>query len=230
MRVGIIAEGKSDAAVITNLLKGLLDIDRSDIIYLVPELEYDETDLNKMPVSAFSNWTIVKQKCQDTAFLSGFFSIDDQRFLVIHIDTAERFEIGFEVITPQKSESESYVEEVRAAVKSKFLEWLPEAQHTFCTFAIAVEETEAWLLPIWDDYRKDKDSGFYPSPKERLERVLNKVMNEKERRKHFSSTPFDQYATLSKPFRKTADLNKYRPLNKSLDLFCAEIEQINQTF
>jgi len=40
MRAGIIAEDLGDAAVVTNLLKGKLDIQRSDIQYLVPELEF----------------------------------------------------------------------------------------------------------------------------------------------------------------------------------------------
>jgi hypothetical protein len=49
MRVAIIAEGASDAGVITNIFKGQLDIDRSDLKYLVPDLErYKQIDSNDL--------------------------------------------------------------------------------------------------------------------------------------------------------------------------------------
>lgn len=56
MRTAIIAEGRGDLAVITNILKGELGIDRCDIKYILPEFEYDQTDLSQMPETQFSNW------------------------------------------------------------------------------------------------------------------------------------------------------------------------------
>lgn len=44
MYIGIIAEGKGDLAVITNILKGKLSVDKSDVEYLQPELDFDETE------------------------------------------------------------------------------------------------------------------------------------------------------------------------------------------
>jgi len=43
MRIGIIAEGTTDQAVLENILKGL-GYDESDIIPIRPDLSMDETD------------------------------------------------------------------------------------------------------------------------------------------------------------------------------------------
>ena len=53
MRLGIIAEGKADIAVIKAVLKALKGIDGSDVVQLRPSEQFDETDLNEMN---FSNW------------------------------------------------------------------------------------------------------------------------------------------------------------------------------
>lgn len=52
MRLGIIAEGNADVAVIKAVLKALKGIDGSDVVQLRPREQYDETDLNEL---SFSN-------------------------------------------------------------------------------------------------------------------------------------------------------------------------------
>ncbi len=225
MRTGIIAEGKSDLAVITNILKGVLDIDRSDIQYLVPELEYDETDLAQMRIQQFSNWTIVKKRSKEGAVVKHFFEgIDDQRFLVIHIDSAERLEVGFEVAEPRKEAVPGYVQQVREAVVLKLKEWLCENFNERTAFAVAVEETEAWLIPIFD--ANISETGFYLAPKEKLLGLLNRpnAMNDKDRKRLFQMDEFDKFWELSRYLRKGKDLKKYAEPNESLKLFCTDLE------
>lgn len=143
MKAGIIAEGKSDAAVLTNLLKGKLDIQRSDIQYLLPELEYDETDLSNMRPEQFSTWSVVRQKCMDNLFLNRFFeTLDDERFLTVHLDAAERMEINYEVIEPPKHNLPGYVEAVRQNIVAKVLEWMQGQYGDRVVLAVAVEETD----------------------------------------------------------------------------------------
>ena len=48
MRLGIIAEGKADIAVIKAVLKALKGIDGSDVVQLRPSEQFDETDLNEI--------------------------------------------------------------------------------------------------------------------------------------------------------------------------------------
>ena len=93
MRVAIFAEGRSDQAVIQNILKGSLGIDRDDILLIFPENFYDETDLHSTDINKFSNWTIVKNECETRERISTFFDIElSDAFAIIQIDTAERFE------------------------------------------------------------------------------------------------------------------------------------------
>lgn len=164
MRVGIIAEGRSDAAVITNILKGKLGIDRSDIQYLAPELEFDQTDLEQqMRLEQFSNWEIVKQKCCEQTVFSGFLdSVDDNRFIVIHLDTAERLLKGYDVTEPKKEKHDQYSNRLRENVVSKINEWLNNNYSERLAYAIAIEETDAWVLTI---FSKDKDTSVHHNPK-----------------------------------------------------------------
>ncbi|MBP6811317.1 MAG: hypothetical protein KA138_07345 [Saprospiraceae bacterium] len=226
MRAGIIAEGKSDLAVITNILKGALGISRSDVQYLVPELDYDETDLAQMRVEQFSNWTIVKKRCEEGFVVKDFFEgVDDQRFLVIHIDTAERLEVGFEVSEPRKLDEADYVSQVREAVVLKLKEWLGDNFNERTAFAVAVEETDAWLIPIFDS--TISETGFYPRPKERLLALIHRpnVMRERDRRQFFQLDEYSKFFKLSNDLRRSIKLNQCAERNESLKLFCSELKQ-----
>lgn len=227
MRAGIIAEGKSDLAVITNILKGALGVDRSDIEYLVPELDYDETDLARMRPEQFSNWTIVKAKCTEGLLVQRWFKgIDDNRFIVIHIDTAERLETGFGVTQPKKEDTAYYTSLVREAVILKLKEWLGENFHEKTAFAVAVEETEAWLIPIYED-KASEETGFYPDPKKRFKETVHrtKIFSDKERMKIFQMDKLNEFKEWSKPLRKMKDLEKYCERNASLKQFCEELKK-----
>ena len=72
MRLGIIAEGKADIAVIKAVLKALKGIDGSDVVQLRPSEQFDETDLNEMN---FSNWNLVLKSCEDNNLLQFFFDV-----------------------------------------------------------------------------------------------------------------------------------------------------------
>lgn len=72
MKVGIIAEGKADQAVIANILKALIDIDRSDLHFIQPEHYLDETDLQNSK-NTFSNWELVFKECSEKEKIKDFF-------------------------------------------------------------------------------------------------------------------------------------------------------------
>jgi hypothetical protein len=169
MRAGIIAEGKSDIAVIINILKGKLGIDRSDIQPISPELELDETDLSTNRPEQFSNWTIVKQKCLEGKTIHEFLNtVEDTRFLIIHLDAAERNEVGYQATVPENGS----VTDIRLGVSEKIKEWLGDHWNERISFAVAVEETDAWLIPLYDN--RVNESGILPNAKERLTRLIQK--------------------------------------------------------
>lgn len=214
MRIGIIAEGRGDLAVLTNILKGALGIDQADVQYIRPEFHLDETDLAVMQEEQFSSWTLVKQECRELARVIEFLEVplDEERLLVIHLDTAEMENTGYEAVRP----ADSNPVKIRESVIAKIKEWMNGYDTTNIRFAVAVEETDAWLLTL---YIRQGDTCSYKTPKERLQKELNKALSSREIRKLSGMGTFDRYWELSKDFRKAKKLRECAGKNHSLRLF-----------
>lgn len=202
MRLGIIAEGNADVAVIKAVLKALKGIDGSDVVQLRPREQYDETDLNEL---SFSNWNLVLQSCGDERLLQPFFDgLTEDALLVVQIDTAERGEVGYDIAEPLRTKGtdwREYCEQLHATVKQKIVEIVPEAYRDKVAYAIAIEETDAWLIPYYLINRIDgkKKNNYIDTDKKNL-----------------------NYIYIAKDMRKK--LKQCRQKNRSLDLFCLEIE------
>jgi hypothetical protein len=222
MRVAIFAEGYSDAAVLTNILKGWLGINRSDIDYRVPELDYDESDLAKMGINQFSNWTIVKQNCLERTQFNHFFnSTENAYFAVIHLDTAERQLIGYEVLEPPKTDTHHYSQTLRVNVIQKINEWLDNNYRDNLAYAITIEETESWLLTLHE--KTTIETAKYNQPKERFREKIFPKFSLKERNLIKNQSAFLQYLTLTDGFRKKKTLQDCCNRNLSLSLFCESL-------
>jgi len=228
MRIGIIAEGKSDVAVITNVLKGTVNIDTSDVSPLLPELEYDETDLYKMRTEQFSNWTLVKKNCKDREKFNMFFNlVDEEKYIVIQIDTAERFKTGYEITSPDKPRTDfkNYSENLRNNVIEKINSWLDNQYSDKLFYAVTIEETEAWILPLYDNF--SQDTSKINTPKEKLFSILDKKFSKKQKNKILKNdNKYQQYLQLSKALSKSNFLNAAKQKNKSLDLFCNSLTKL----
>ena len=221
MRLGIIAEGKADIAVIKAVLKALKGIDGSDVVQLRPSEQYDETDLNELN---FSNWNLVLQSCGEERLLKPFFDgLAEDALLVIQIDTAERGEAGYDVAEPLRTKGtdwKEYCDQLYAAVKHKIVEIVPKAYQEKVAFAIAIEETDAWLIPLFET--SYKETAQYANPKERLHYLINRIDGKKNNNYIDTDKKNLNYAYIAKDIRK--NLKQCRQKNKSLDLFCLEIE------
>ena len=200
MRLGIIAEGNADVAVIKAVLKALKGIDGSDVVQLRPREQYDETDLNEL---SFSNWNLVLQSCGDERLLQPFFDgLTEDALLVVQIDTAERGEVGYDIAEPLRTKGtdwREYCEQLHATVKQKIVEIVPEAYRDKVAYAIAIEETDAWLIPLFETSCKETAQYAIDTDKKNL-----------------------NYIYIAKDMRKK--LKQCRQKNRSLDLFCLEIE------
>ncbi len=223
MNIGIIAEGKSDLAVISNVLKGKLSIDKADIEFLQPELDFDETDLENMSTN-FSNWELVKQACVEKKKLSDFFSIDEERLIVIHMDTAEAEEKNYEVERPVKHGNIHYSKELRKNVIGKVDEWLGNQFSDKLFHAIAIEEIEAWVITIYTD--KGGDTCKFNDPKRELNRILNRKFTRKEKNTLRLDNELLKFEKLSRAFTKKRNLSKFINRNESLRLFCESLERL----
>lgn len=219
MRVGVIAEGFADAHVIKAIVKKLMGLDGCEIRIIRPQERMDETDLKDMN---FSNWQLVMESCKDRDLLDGFFNmLEGDAILVVHLDTAERGEKGYDVGVPlrtNQTDFTEYSENLYYRVCEKLRTMIPSEYHDNMVYAIAVEETDAWLIPLFENSRKDTAS--HVRAKETLSKLIGKDHKLKKEYVDTSKKSLD-YKKLSKSLTKK--LQQCRSRNKSLDLFCTDI-------
>ena len=216
MRIGIIAEGRGDLAVIANILKGWLDLDFEHVQFLRPEYSLDETDLHEMREEQHSNWLLVKHECIDYTRIQDFLDVpvDEERLVVIHIDTAEAELAGYDVARPV-TKGHDYAVELRRRVAAKLDEWIGERKTEHLRYAIAVEETDAWILALYST----KETSAHRDPKKRLASELDRQLSDKECKRLFQHKAYDRYDKLSQDFRKRSTLRTCAKRNHSLREF-----------
>lgn len=226
MRIGLIAEGPADLAVVTNILIGALGVSRHEIRPLRPDLHLDETDLHTHPGARFSNWALVCEECRVGAKIADFMAspIDDgPRYVVVQIDTAEAPLYG--VVRPDKPARElaGFVDALRERVIEKLQSLLDPAWHAITGFAVAIEEIDAWVLTVWESGR---DSASAVDPKQRLQRVWSGAVTEKDRRRLTALKARSEYSLfdeLSKALRKPKQLRQCARDNTSMLRFVESI-------
>lgn len=224
MVIGIIAEGKGDCAVLENILWSILDADNDEIRFLRPDFNNDESDLQSgvykdMTADKFSSWTLVKKDCEEqTKFKNHLVNnpTTEEHRIVVHLDTAECEDYG--VIRPAKDDD--YCTNLRQVVMTAINTWLGNQFQESLHYAICIEETEAWLLPIYEK----KDSSVYPNAKERFLKILNEKGNkdsnfQKQLKKAFQQNEFDKMGFFSKELRKSKTLSNTANYNQSLNDF-----------
>lgn len=219
MRVGIIAEGRFDVAVVQNILKGALGLDREFTQPLRPELYADETDLHADP-DRFSNWALVRRECEDGAKIDDFMTspIDDgPRFVVVQIDAAEAPLYG--VDRPEDRAGED-ITALIAAIRSALAGWLGERDRHVCP-AIAVEETDAWVLALHVEGKTDR----LPNVKERLQRRLQEVLQGRERQILRDKDSHRRGLELSRDLRRRKELERCHVRSESLKAFVAALAE-----
>lgn len=216
MRIGIIAEGRGDLAVIKNILKGWLGLDLEHVQFLRPEYSLDETDLHEQDEEKFSNWGHVKRECIDYARIHEFLDtpLDEERLVIIHIDTAEAELAGYDVVRPAGKGHDAAIE-LRRRVAAKLDDWIGRRSTQHLRYAIAVEETDAWILALYST----KETSTHRDPKQVLARELNRQLSDKERKRLFQLKAFDRYDKLSQSFRKRSALQASAKRNQSLRQF-----------
>lgn len=213
MRIGIIAEGKGDLAVIENVIKGITGFDSSNFFHLRPSDDLDETDLGRGDPTR-STWSLVKKECVEKKAIERFLKLEDNKYIVIHLDTDRAQD--YEIEIPERNDI--FCENLREKVIIKIKEWLGNEYLEKMLFAIAIEEIDAWLLTIHGNL---KDTSLSPNPKKALSFSLAKKRVD-------TTSNYYNFLSLSKPFSKDKEVKKgkFLELNCSLRLFHEEVQKM----
>lgn len=235
MRVGVISEGPADFAVVRSIVKAVLGLDEAEVDSIRPDLQSDETSTYAPSSRAFSNWEIVKQECAAGTSIRAYLTsiVEEPRLVVVHIDTAECHLPAFGVERPAK-DADSYVVDCRGAVSSALRGWRSGDHAERIVDAVAVEETDAWLIPIYDaKLDQDRDSGTIGDPKAHLQRALRRTneLSDRDRARLDQQSTLARYKHLSAPLRRPKRLLEVAARNRSLKLFvedlCAAAERLS---
>jgi hypothetical protein len=110
-----------------------------------------------------------------------------------------------------------YAIELRKRVAAKLDEWIAGRGAERLRYAIAVEETDAWLLTIYET----KETSKHRDPKRKLLQELHRPnrMSDRKRKRLFQLKTYKRYDQLSQEFRKRSTLQKCAARNQSLRLF-----------
>lgn len=213
---GLITEGVTDQKVIQAIFRGVFDPEEVDVRPFLPIA--DNTYKHQLP--SFSNWELVLKYCASPKFEEAFPFVD---YVVVHIDTDQCDDPKFGV--PKTTEQGALLpQEMVQRVSEKLIERIGEAiwskYQNRIVFAVAVETTECWLLPL---YATDKARGKH----------LNclTVLNTHLRKKNLHPiNPADKtprrYTDLAVPYNKRKELMKHAPHNPSLDDFVKRLEEL----
>lgn len=216
MRIGIVAEGRGDLGVLTRILKGALEVDEDAVQFLRPEFDVDETDSYAMAAGRRSNWSLVLDECRERQRMREFLGAqtDEPRVLVVHVDAAECGLPGFDVERPAPPSATKLCERIERMI----LGLLEDEFASSLCLAIAVEESEAWVLPL---YVSDGDTCLIADPKKRLERELNRsnLFSDRDRRRLFARPEYELMREVAKGLAKRRVLEEAANRNASLRRF-----------
>ena len=173
----------------------------------------------------FSNWNLVLESCGDKKLLEAYFdAFEEDALLIVQIDTAERGEVGYDITKPFRTKDTDWKEysyELRKKVIEKISRIIPEEYQLNVAYAVAVEETDAWLIPLFDGHCKE--TAQYANPKEQLRRLIGRMDGKKKHLFINAAKKNLDYGSMGKEMKK--ELRLCRKNNASLDFFCRELEE-----
>jgi hypothetical protein len=213
--IAIISEGRTDQKVLFHLLRGKFpDFDKDTFVEVQPP---------PTPAGAHGGWALVFE-CLASGRGAEVLQFSD--FLVVQIDTDDCEKPGFEV-SRRTEGRERTLEELREAVRERLVSAFVsaprsagsenafgrrfEAYKDRVAFAICIEATECWLLPLVD--APGKTLGCAKALDAALAKRGEKPLNKDPLR----------YDALARALGKAKELQKTAALVKSLALFLEEL-------
>jgi Domain of unknown function (DUF4276) len=209
---GLITEGETDQVILKNILIGYFQ--DYDLIVRPLQPSFDATDGSQM--SVFGGWYNVFKYCESDFLLAAFAQTD---FLIIQIDSDCSHEKHFDVPKMEGEMLESFVERIKMRLKSVIEKQLGNEFYEIYAprilFAIAVDEIECWLLPL---YYTDKTQ----SATNNCLFKLNKQLPVKDKINPNNNNK-RTYQRISKEFMKAKAFQQAYPQNPSFRLFIEDL-------
>jgi len=211
---GLIAEGPTDHSVLENILVGHFDDPDLTVRPLQPLL--DATDASQRQ----GGWTQVLAYCQSSLFQSAF---EQNDYLVVQMDTDRLNEKPFELDLkcPPETLVSQVVSRLESLMETSFEADFLKKYRSRMLFAIAVDELECWLLPL---FYSDKNTAATNNCLHKLNMQLAKQKQPTINPKAKSPKHYDQ---LSRPFCRVKKLQDAASQNPSFQMF---VENLTQRF
>lgn len=228
----LITEGKTDQAVLENILYGYFGEDNIDVNPLQPRTDKTGTfylksqSENDSERNEYGTWGNVFWYCRSELFRSVFQNND---LVIIQIDTDVSEQEGFNVsqtfINSDGDRQIFSLEELIQKVKERIISEIEETAYQKFKdrifFAICVDSIECWLLPIFysdEDPKAAKTQGCLEA--------LNRQLRSKNIRGISTSKSVIKYAELSREYSKKKKLMQKGIKNPSLKIFLDSLAEI----
>ncbi len=213
---GLILEGRSDNAVIKQILYSFFENPNLKINGIVPPQDATDAALSKLP----AGWGNVKAHLEnEDDFFSNF---ETAQYIVIQIDSDCSAEYGVPHHNPAEGR-EKTVEELVRDITAQMITWIGPNNYELVRdrviFAVSVHEIECWLLPIYflnEKAKRGKTKGCTST--------LNTVLSDREGF-YIDGKNYDHYATMAEHYKKRKDLMRLGPSNPSLAIFLNSLEK-----
>ncbi len=205
---GLICEGETDQTLIKSIIAGWTG--NKNLLFPPLQPKPDEA----------GGWTKVFKYCESKDFKAALQAND---FIVIQIDTdfmhgdsvGEEYRINLKDLN-EKEIVEAFREKIIDLIGKDFYEEYSDR----IIFAIAVNEIECWLLPVYFSNKPTKASKNIGCID-----TLNTVLKQKEGF-YIDAKDDYYYRKMGKYFRKKKDIQKYAQKQVSLQLFLDELRMV----
>lgn len=213
----LVGEGPTDFPVLENILIGYFKPQRA------PVINWDHP--NPQAEAAHGGWTLLLQYLRDKRFRDAF---QLNRFLVVQVDTDITQEIGFDV--PHHDENgplpvgelvNRVIQRLREEIGKPDWEVFGER----FIFAIAVDEIECWVLPLWfEDAHAEKVTGCIGTLGA-CQSLRKELTQQKLRWIRPEEKVVRSYDLASRGYRKPKALHEKGRLNPSLAHFLEDLDR-----
>lgn len=215
---GLVAEGKTDIAVLDNILVGYFNDlagERIEVRPLQPNV--DATD-------SFGNWYNALNYCKSNDFKEAFGFLD---YVIVQVDTDISEDLGIlRIGENQKAELATFVQSIQSKIIDDYIgRKFYEAHQDQIIFSITVHSIECWLLPLYANGKKTEKLL-------NCLQALNSALGKKQPKLIINpdNKEVRKYDALSRPYLKQKELKKCYSKNPSLKLFIETLEEKFQAF